>query len=59
MTDVFISYWSDVIKNPVTAGMHLRKMIKTPTGVFTKTLDKSKWINTEIATGDLSDKITR
>ena len=34
-----------------------KKMIETPKVVFTKTLDKSKWINTEIATGDLTDEI--
>ena len=36
-----------------------KKMIETPKVVFTKTLDKSKWINTEIATGDLTDEIIK
>jgi len=33
-------------------------MIETPKIVFTKTLTKSNWINTEIAKGDLKDEIT-
>ncbi|MGI0000302.1 MAG: hypothetical protein ACRD6Q_03680 [Nitrososphaeraceae archaeon] len=36
-----------------------KKMIETPKIVFTKTLDKSEWINTELATGDLKDEITK
>jgi len=34
-------------------------MVETPKIVFTKTLTKSNWINTEIAKGDLKDEITR
>ena len=60
MTDVFISYWSDVIKKPDDRWYAFaKKMIETPKVVFTKTLDKSKWINTEIATGDLTDEIIK
>ena len=36
-----------------------KKMIEIPKVVFTKTLNKSEWINTEIATGDLVDEITK
>ena len=58
MTDVFISYWSDVIKKPDDPWYAFgKKMIEIPKVVFTKTLNKSKWINTEIATGDLTDEI--
>ena len=54
MTDVFISYWSDVINKPDDPWHACaKKMIETPKVVFTKTLEKSKWINTEIATGDI------
>jgi dihydrofolate reductase len=35
-----------------------KKMIETPKIVFTKTLTKSNWINTEIAKVDLKDEIT-
>jgi dihydrofolate reductase len=36
-----------------------KKMIETPKVVFTKTLNKSKWVNTDIATGDLTDEINK
>jgi dihydrofolate reductase len=35
-----------------------KKMIDTPKVVFTKTLKKSQWANTDIATGDLTDEIS-
>ena len=60
MTDDFISYWSDVINKPDDPWhAFAKKMIETPKVVFTKTLDKSKWINTEIATGDITDEINK
>jgi dihydrofolate reductase len=34
-------------------------MIETPKVVFTKTLNKSEWQNTDIATGDLIDEIDK
>ena len=36
-----------------------KKMIETPKVVFTKTLDKTDWPNTDIATGDLTDEINK
>ena len=60
MADVFISYWSDVINKPDDPWYALaKKMIEIPKVVFTKTLNKSKWINTDIATGDLTDEIMK
>jgi len=60
MTDDFISYWSDVINKPDDPWhAFAKKMIETPKVVFTKTLDKSRWINTEIATGDITDEIIK
>ena len=60
MADGFISYWSDVINKPDDPWYALaKKMIEIPKVVFTKTLNKSKWINTEIATGDLTDEIMK
>ena len=60
MADGFISYWSDVINNPDDPWYALaKKMIEIPKVVFTKTLNKSKWINTDIATGDLTDEIIK
>ncbi len=34
-------------------------MIEIPKVVFTKTINKSRWVNTVIATGDLRDEITK
>ena len=60
MADGFISYWSEVINKPDDPWYALaKKMIEIPKVVFTKTLNKSKWINTEIATGDLTDEIMK
>jgi dihydrofolate reductase len=36
-----------------------KKMVEIPKVVFTKTLYKSEWANTDIATGDLKDEITK
>jgi dihydrofolate reductase len=60
MTAEFISYWSDVLKRPEDKEYSFaKKMMETPKIVFTKTLNKSEWPNTEIATGDLREEITK
>lgn len=60
MAGEFISYWSDVVSKPDDPEYSFAKiMMETPKVVFTKTLDKSEWINTDIATGDLKDEIGR
>ena len=60
MTNEFISYWSNVINKPGDREYTFaKKMIETPKIVFTKTLTKSEWPNTEIATGDLKEEITK
>ncbi len=61
MADEFISYWSNVMNKPEDPIEYTfaKKMIETPKIVFTKTLNKSEWPNTEIATGDLKDEITK
>lgn len=61
MTDGFISYWSDIMMTKPDEPFYefSKKMIETPKVVFTKTLKKSQWINTALATGDLSDEIMR
>ncbi len=60
MTDGFISYWSDVMTKPDDPFYAFaKKMIETQKVVFTKTLKKSQWINTDIATGDLADEIRK
>ena len=64
MTDGFVSYWSDVMTKPDDPSsidrshVFVKKMIETPKVVFTKTLKKSQWANTDIATGDLTDEIS-
>ena len=51
MTDGFVSYWSDVMTKPDDPFYAFaKKMIETPKVVFTKTLKKSQWANTDIAT---------
>jgi dihydrofolate reductase len=60
MTSGFISYWSDVMSKPDNRDyMFAKKMIEIPKIVFSNTLDKSEWINTELSKGDLRTEITR
>ena len=60
MTDVFISYWLNVMNKPDDSwNAFAKKMIETPKVVFTKTLNKSEWINTDIATGNLIEEVNK
>ena len=60
MTEGFISYWSDVMTKPDNPDYAFaKKMIEIPKVVFTKTLNKSDWVNTDIATGDLTDEVNK
>ncbi len=60
MTNEFISYWTEVAnKSHDSWNAFAKKMIDIPKIVFTRSLNKSEWINTEIATGDLKDEITK
>jgi dihydrofolate reductase len=60
MTDVFIYTWLDVMNKPDDPWYAFsKKMIETPKVVFTKTLSKSKWINTDIATGNLIEEVSK
>ncbi|MDN5846499.1 MAG: dihydrofolate reductase family protein [Candidatus Nitrosocosmicus sp.] len=60
MVDEFISHWSSRMnKSDDPWNAFAKKMIEIPKIVFTKTLTKSNWINTEIAKGDLKDEITK
>jgi dihydrofolate reductase len=60
MVDGFIPFWTEVANKPDDP-MHeiAKKMVEIPKVVFTKTLSKSDWQNTDIATGDLRDEITK
>jgi dihydrofolate reductase len=61
MTDGFISYWSDIMMTKPDDPFYefAKKMIETPKVVFTKTLKESQWVNTVLATGDLTDEIIK
>jgi dihydrofolate reductase len=60
MTDGFVSYWSDLMNKPDDPFYEFaKKMIQTPKVVFTKTLKKSRWANTDIATGELTEEIIK
>ena len=60
MTNDFITTWSNFVKKPDDPWYPFaKKMIETPKIVFTKSLTKSEWPNTEIATGDLKEEITK
>lgn len=58
MTDGFVSHWSNVTKNPdnpeYTAA---KKFVELPKIVFSRTLNKSIWDNTELAKGDYVEYI--
>ena len=60
MTDVFISFWLDMMNKPDDPwNAFAKRMIEIPKVVFTKTLNKSEWINTDIATGDLIEEVSK
>jgi dihydrofolate reductase len=60
MTDAFVSYWENVVTRPDHPDFGIAKlMVDTPKVVFTKTLTKSSWKNTVLATGDLADEVNR
>jgi len=60
MADGFITYWTSVVANPDDPQHEFgKKMTDTPKVVFTKTLDKSDWTNTELVKGDLSDEVKK
>ncbi|MEO5599877.1 MAG: dihydrofolate reductase family protein [Cyclobacteriaceae bacterium] len=61
MTDGFVNYWENVVKNQPESPEFpfAKKMVDTPKVVFTKTLDKSRWNNTTLAKGNLEDEIAK
>jgi dihydrofolate reductase len=55
----YIPYWLDTYKKPEDPMYEVAKIkAKQKKIVFTKSLDKSIWENTELAKGDLTDEIT-
>ena len=60
MVDEFIPYLTNVMKKSNSPwNAFAKKMIEIPKVVFTKTLNKSEWVNTELAKGDLDDEVTK
>lgn len=60
MTPGFITYWQGTVENPKNPEYEFgRKMIDIPKVVFSKTIKKSEWINTEVANGELKDEIIK
>jgi len=56
----FIPHWTNVAKDPKDPAYEGGvKYVTTQKIVFTKTLDKSIWDNTELAKGDLVETITK
>jgi dihydrofolate reductase len=58
MAGGFVDYWQSV-KPDTPEYTFAKKMIDIPKVVFTKTLDKSDWINTTLAKGPLADEIKK
>jgi dihydrofolate reductase len=60
MTDGFVNYWSGVLdKHESPEYDFAKKMIDIPKVVFTKTLDKSDWVNTILARGPLEEEVKK
>lgn len=60
MTDGFIDYWTSVLDNPESPEYSFaKKMIDIPKIVFSRTVKESKWVNTTIAGGDLTEEIEK
>ncbi len=56
----YIPYWEDINSKPDDP-MHeaAQRIVRAKKVVFTKTLDKSEWDNTELAKGNVTDEIKK
>lgn len=60
MTEGFVNYWQSVVQNPESPEFSFaKKMCDTPKVVFSKTLKRSGWDNTELAKGQISEEVNR
>ena len=59
LAQVFIPHWTEAVTKPETANAFAHKMVDTPKIVFSKTLEKPEWDNTNLAKGDLVEEITQ
>lgn len=59
MTDGFMNYWENIVNNQPESPEFpfAKKMVDTPKVVFSHTLDESRWTNTVLAKGNLTDEI--
>jgi len=58
MTDGFISHWTNVTADQNNEEYEAaKKFVDYPKVVFTKTLEKSNWTNTKLATGDIVTEV--
>lgn len=56
----YISYWQGVYTRPDDPMYEVaQRIVRAKKVVFTKTLEKSEWDNTELAKGDLADEIKK
>src|SRR5512145_1779405 len=56
----YIPYWQEVNTKPDDPMYELaQRIVRAKKVVFTKTLDRSEWDNTELAKGDLADEIKK
>jgi dihydrofolate reductase len=56
----YVPYWQDVKTKPDDPMYEAaQRIVRAKKIVFTKTLDKSEWDNTELAKGDLADEIKK
>ena len=60
MTDGFVDYWASVLDHPESPEYSFaQKMIDIPKVVFSRTVKESKWVNTTVANGDLTEEIEK
>ena len=56
----YIPYWQDVNTKPDDPMYEVaQRIVRAKKVVFTRTLDKSEWGNTELAKGNLADEINK
>ncbi|REL24022.1 dihydrofolate reductase [Rhodohalobacter sp. SW132] len=60
LAEGFIPYWAQVAEDPDNPEQESgKKFNETPKVVFSHSLEKSKWENTDLVKGDLVDEITQ
>lgn len=58
MTGGFMGHWQAVLNDPKDASYNFaRKMVDTQKVVFTRELERSEWVNTTLAKGDITEEV--